>query len=259
MMRIADYQFGVTGDVKCNLDKIGKAIEQAALQDVKLLIFPECALSGYPPRDLPDAKSVDQTELATAIGELQSKVNLLSTSILVGSIACEDDRYYNRAYLLTPNKALQWYDKRALYGWDEESFTEGTEAGIFKIGNYTFGVRICFEVRFPEYFRELYKAQTDCNIVLFYDVADMDDEARYSMIRSHLLTRAVENVTPIFSICATKPYQTAPTCYIDASGKVLAECERNHEAMLVWDFTKSELDFGEIGRKKISDKLLKAE
>ena len=151
---------------------------------------------------------------------------------------------------------MQWYDKRALYGWDEENFSKGKEAGVFEIGGCTFGVRICFEVRFPEYFRELYRVQTDCNIILFYDVAETDDVNRYNLIRSHLVTRAVENVTPIFSVCATKPYQTAPTCYIDASGKVLAECERNHEAMLVWEFTKKDLNFGEIGRKKISDQLL---
>jgi hypothetical protein len=34
---------------------------------------------------------------------------------------------------------------------------------------------ICFEIRFSEYFRELYKEQTGINIVIFYDVSDKND------------------------------------------------------------------------------------
>ncbi len=34
------------------------------------------------------------------------------------------------------------------------------------------GVRICYEVRFPKFFRELYKKSTDLNVILFYDVAE---------------------------------------------------------------------------------------
>ena len=29
------------------------------LQQAELIVFPECALTGYPPRDLPDSKAVD--------------------------------------------------------------------------------------------------------------------------------------------------------------------------------------------------------
>ena len=52
-----------------------------------------------------------------------------------------------------------------------------TGDGIFEIAGISVGVRICFEVRFPEYFRELYARKTDLNVVLFYDVSDVDDTA----------------------------------------------------------------------------------
>lgn len=152
-------------------------------------------------------------------------------------------------------KAKRWYDKRALYGWDEDNFALGDENGIYEIDGIKIGVRICFEVRFPEYFRELYRENTDLDIVLFYDVADREDETRYQMIRGHLITRAVENITPVLSVNAIHPYQTAPTCFINASGGVCKELDKNNEGMLIYDFEKQELNFGEIGRKRYSDQL----
>ena len=59
------------------------------------------------------------------------------------------------------------------------------------------------------------------------DVVDEDDETRYQMIRGHLMTRAVENVTPVLSVNAIDPNQTAPTCFINASVSVCKELEKN--------------------------------
>ena len=108
-------------------------------------------------------------------------------------------------------------------------------------------VHVCYEVRFPEDFRELYRQKADLNMVLFYDVSDRDDTDRYDLIRGHLRTRAVENVCHILSVNAIHPYQTAPTMLIDASGTVLTEAERNREVLTVFDFETKRPDFGERG------------
>ena len=55
-MRIGAYQFEVTGDEEHNYECIRKGIEKATASDVRLLVFPECAVTGYPPhciRDFP--------------------------------------------------------------------------------------------------------------------------------------------------------------------------------------------------------------
>ena len=41
-----------------------------------------------------------------------------------------------------------------------------------------------------------------------------------------------------------------------ASGQILAETGRNREELLVYDFIPQPPDFGERGRKEISDQLL---
>lgn len=57
-MRIAAYQFAVTGDMVENLKKIKNAILLAKKNAVQLLVFPECALTGYPPRDIKSSSEV---------------------------------------------------------------------------------------------------------------------------------------------------------------------------------------------------------
>lgn len=256
-MRLAAYQFGVCGELDYNLEIIKKAVKQAAENKVELIIFPECALTGYPPRDIAGSDRINANAVTEAIQKLQKLADELDIHIIVGTIDYADSKYYNRAYMLSPNRDKLWYDKRALYGWDADNFAPGDKNGIYEIDGIKIGVRICFEVRFPEYFRELYRENTDLDIVLFYDVADKEDESRYQMIRGHLITRAVENVTPVFSVNAIYPKQTAPTCIINASGAVCKELEENMDGMLIYDFEKQELNFGELGRKRYSDQLLK--
>ena len=48
-MRIAAYQFAVSGNISENYKEIEKAIYIAKTENVRLLIFPECSLTGYPP------------------------------------------------------------------------------------------------------------------------------------------------------------------------------------------------------------------
>ena len=90
-------------------------------------------------------------------------------------------------------------------------------------------------------------------MVLFYDVSDVDDHDRYNMIKGHLQTCAVENVTIVISVDSIKPFQTVPTVVIGKSCEIIKECDRNKTEFLIYDFEKSVDDFGEQGRREISD------
>lgn len=58
-MRIGAYQFAVSGNIYDNYNEIEKAIYLAKHKGVQLLIFPECSLTGYPPRGILNSLSVD--------------------------------------------------------------------------------------------------------------------------------------------------------------------------------------------------------
>ena len=67
-LRIAAYQFNVSGDIHQNLAVVEKAVIEAAGREVQLIIFPECALTGYPPRSVADSNAVDIEEVSAGPG-----------------------------------------------------------------------------------------------------------------------------------------------------------------------------------------------
>ena len=60
-MKITAYQFAVSSDVRKNKETIEKAIREAGDRQADLVVFPECALTGYPPMDMPSVAQVDFT------------------------------------------------------------------------------------------------------------------------------------------------------------------------------------------------------
>jgi hypothetical protein len=59
------------------------------------------------------------------------------------------------------------------------------------------------------------------------------------------------------SVNSIRPYQTAPTGIFDKSGRTINELKRNKENLLIYDFKNIADDFGEKGRRSISDVLTK--
>lgn len=257
-MKLAAYQFAVTGSIAQNMQAIEAAVAQAAASQAELLVFPECALTGYPPRDIPNSAAVDLAILERCYDRLLALSAAHRICLVVGTITEDHGVFRNTAMVFTPQGPRRAYHKRALWGWDRDNFVPGDETGILEISGLKVGLRICFEVRFPEYFRELYREHTDLNLLLFYDVSDYDDMERYDMIKAHIRTRAVENVCHTLAVDAIAPYQTAPTALYDRSGCALRELPRNQAGLLVYDLDIAPLDFGEQGRKEISDILISA-
>ncbi|MBO2516625.1 MAG: hypothetical protein CW338_04995 [Clostridiales bacterium] len=246
-LRVGACQFPVSGSMEQNYRYINSAVSAAAKSGVQLLIFPECAVTGYPPVSIP-GPDVDFTGAEAIRDLLQRRAAESGMSFVIGSIARDGDARYDRAWFIAPGKTAQWYDKRALGGWDSQNFTEGTKDGIFTLGGFTIAVRICFEVRFPELFREAYRKDADLCIVLFYDTLSHDDPEYCEVIRSHLRSRAAENVFPVLSVNATAPVQAAPTAFVSGDGRILRELPRNKEGLLVWDLTGREIS--ESGKRR---------
>ncbi len=257
-MKVGLFQFAITDHPIENMTRIRAAVIEAAQQGVELLLLPECALTGYPKADPHKNKSIDFLEAEHALGELERLATEYALSIVAGTAEFSEGKYFNSAVLVMPGKKTHViYRKRALWGWDTDNFSPGDmEDGVFEIDGFRIGVRICFEVRFPEYFRELYRKKTDCAVVLFCDTSEEDSPERYDLIQSHLRTRAVENIVPVISVNSAGVYQTAPTAVIDPDGTVVSELPRHTEQLLVYELKKqTEESFGARGRRFISDKL----
>ena len=70
-------------------------------KDVQLLIFPECSLTEYPPRDISNSSCVDFNLVQLMCDRLQSVADQNNISFIVGTIFKEKE-IYNRALLFQP-------------------------------------------------------------------------------------------------------------------------------------------------------------
>ena len=100
-MRIGAYQFAASGSIEENLSAIRKAVARAKTESVRLLAFPECALTGYPPKNVERASSVDFPALDRSFLELQTISDENDMFLLVGSITKTGGFYQNSAVLFS--------------------------------------------------------------------------------------------------------------------------------------------------------------
>lgn len=256
-MKIGVFQFKGSGDIDNNRDKILKAVASASAGHVRLLVFQECAVCGYPPLEVPDIEAIDFNKSDKLIDEIQTAAKANDMYVAVGTTRRAERACYNSICVISPDGILGYYDKKALWGWDFDHFQAGTSPGIFQIDDIKVAFRICYDIRFPELFRDCFLENVPLCFVSFCDVQEQDSPERYDIISGHLMTRAVENVMTVVSVNSISQFQTAPTAVFDHSGKKVLEAEKNQEGLLTYDFTMPEMTFGMKGRIENSKRLMK--
>jgi len=145
-IRIQIAQFNpIVGDIKLNAQKMLDLSIEANNAGAHIIIFPELALTGYPPEDLlfRDGFTNQVKE------EITNFCNLVPSdiSILFGAPNKTDDFLFNSAYLIQNNRIINIYNKQELpnYGvFDEKRyFSSGDDSFVFECQNTKIGVLIC--------------------------------------------------------------------------------------------------------------------
>jgi omega-amidase len=248
-IKIGAFQFSPCNDIGKNLEAIKRGIELASEKNVRLLLTQECALCGYPPVEIPSVDSINQIDQQEALKEISLLSQKYNMFIALGIVSFIDNCVYNSVQLISPeNTEYNSYNKRALWGWDKDNFTQGNEIGVYIIDGINVGIRICFEVRFPEYFRELFRNKVDLCLISFTDIGKPEQKGKLNIIQSHLISRATENVMYVLSANSISQYQLAPTCLINPDGIILEMAPLNQESLITREIEILPPDFGQEGR-----------
>jgi omega-amidase len=256
-MLVGVFQFHGKG-MENNFEAIAGAVAGAAQKGVRLLVFHECALTGYPPVEIPGVYEIDFDAMESRLNEIRELAKEHGMYLALGMIRREGSDCYNSIRLIGPDGEIAGnYDKRALWGWDLDNFAPGGASGIYEIDGIRVGFRICYEIRFPEYFRELFRSKVHLCFVSFYDVSRQDFPERYDTIKAHLISRAAENAMTVVSVNCASQYQTAPTAVFDVDGRVVSEAPVNGDCLLTYSYEIPEYGFGARGRIKHSAELQK--
>jgi NAD+ synthase (glutamine-hydrolysing) len=150
--RIAVAQLNfLVGDIKGNTQIILECIQKAKHASVDLLIFPELALSGYPPEDLLLREDF-KIQILHALKTIQEQSIDIAT--LLGHPDYNSGGIYNAASLIQDKKIVSTYHKQYLpnYGvFDERRyFIPGNSDGLFKIKGLCIGILICEDLWYSQ-------------------------------------------------------------------------------------------------------------
>jgi predicted amidohydrolase len=151
---LGEYDIG-WHDPAVSLIRVGDVARQAAAAGVDLLVLPEMCITGFTMDPQAFAEPEDGPSIK-ALGKLAAEHGLW---IIAGaSIRKADGRYVNSALTFSPQgKVVASYEKQRLFGYAGETdiYSPGETHCVVDINGLSFGVFICFDLRFPELFREV--------------------------------------------------------------------------------------------------------
>jgi deaminated glutathione amidase len=177
-LQIASIQMVSTPSIQENLDTAGQLIQAAANDGAKVIVLPEYfCLMGLKDKD----KVLAREKLGN--GPIQNQLSQLAKEhqiyLVAGTIPLEADdpnKVLNTTLVFDPlGKQMARYDKIHLFGFqiqteryqESETIEAGDTPAIFKISlldqEWTFGLSICYDLRFPELYRAL--GTVDCHII----------------------------------------------------------------------------------------------
>ncbi len=230
-------------DTRANLQKIITGMEEAAASNAKVVLFPECALSGYA-LSAEEAQAIATTIPGPHIDELISACARNQIVTAVGIIEKgPDGRLYNACVLLGPDGVFGVYRKTHLpfLGVDRFLSTGDEIAGPFDTPAGRLGILICYDLRFPEAARLLALAGAQ---VLLVSTAWPQAATLYSDYAAR--TRSAEN--GIYLVAANHFGQERSTRYLGRSvitgpdGEMIAEAPPDRPAILYADIDLSRSD-----------------
>lgn len=154
-LTIAVEQIATTTDPRANLELVLDAVRKGAATGARIVVLPEASLVRFGAAPAAHAETIEGP-WASAVRDLARELGVI---VLVGTFQPAADGRVKNTILVTGEGIHDGYDKIHLYdayGFSESADVEpGDQPFTFEVDGITVGVATCYDVRFPELFREL--------------------------------------------------------------------------------------------------------
>jgi NAD+ synthase (glutamine-hydrolysing) len=243
-LRLAGAQINpVVGDVDGNVERILAAYRRAAERDAHLVVFPELAVTGYPPEDLvfkPSflaASRAGVERVAAGIGEAAAAVGFVEPTHAGPA---------NAAALCHRGEILGVYHKVLLPNYsvfdEERYFVPGTEVLLASFGAVEVAITICEDLWFP-WGPMASAAAAGAEVVVSLNASPYRMEKADRLIPM-LATRAADHGVHVFYVHMVGGQDElvfdGQSICIDPQGRVQARAGAFTEELLVVDLTLEE-------------------
>ena len=192
VLRVATCQFPVEADLRANGKWIRTQMREARQHDADVAHFPECALSGYVGAEYRSLKGFDWALLKKETESILALAGKLKLWVVFGSMhrLSGQNKPHNCLYLINPvGKIVDRYDKRFCTGWDLRHFSPGNRFVTFDANGVRCGLLICYDLGFPELYRQYAKRDVRMMLHSFYNARSEKNARRFAEI-APLLARA---------------------------------------------------------------------
>lgn len=153
-MRVGMAQLNQTvGDLTGNSERIRASYKEAEATGCHIVVFPELAVTGYPPEDLV-LKPQFVRDNISVLHELAHDTH--ECAALIGFVDEEDGKLFNAVALCKDGGVVNVYRKQLLPNYsvfDEERYftpgpreVDGVAAGVFTLGDTTVAMSICEDI-----------------------------------------------------------------------------------------------------------------
>lgn len=232
------------GDVPGNLARVRAKLAEAAGTGARLVVFPECALSGYCFTSKAEAMPHSEPLPGPASRAIAEDCARLGVFAVVGLLERDGERLFNACLLAGPEGLVGTYRKIHLPFLGVDRFTTPGDRpfAVHDLGGLRVGMNICYDGGFPESAR--------CLTLLGADLVVLPTNWPTTAHRAVCLTeaRALEN--HIYFAAVNRVGEERGFRFIgrsrilDPKGEALAEAAPEGEAILT-----AEID-PEFARKK---------
>ncbi len=253
MLKVATCQFAVSSSIKRNSRTICELLRKAKKSKADIVHFSECALSGYVGTDFPNFDGYDWRLLREETEKIMALAVKLGLWVVLGSThrltpnknvrgqaepnkpaTCMAGKPHNSLYVINPKgRIVDRYDKRFCTKGDLRRLTPGNRFATFTINGIKCSLLICFDLRFPEIYRELYKQKVNCIFQSFYNARQKGPSVHTHIMRQTMQCRAATNFFWISMANASGYYSPYPSCFIQPDGKIARQLRANRAGLMV--------------------------
>lgn len=202
-----------------NLARCLDLIQTAAEEGARLIVFPECALTGYVFSSLEEALPVCEPIPGPSTTKIVDACRKLNVYVVIGLLETDNEECYNAAVLLGPEGLLSRYRKLHLpyLGIDRFVRRGKLPPDVCETGVGRIGIGICYDAMFPEHARILALKGAD----IFVLPTNWPEQREF--IPEHIIpARAAEN--RVFIVAANRVGEERGTRFIGRS--IIAHCAK---------------------------------
>ncbi len=135
-----------------NLAEVVRRLEAAADAGAKVIVFPECALTGYCFTSRDEALPMAEPVPGPATDKIAAAARRLGVTAVVGMLEGAGSDLFNAAAVIGPEGVLGTHRKihRVFLGIDRFDAVGDIPFPVFRNSHAAIGVNICYDCSFPE-------------------------------------------------------------------------------------------------------------